>query len=483
MVACARLTPRIPPARRTGPTPAATARLRLRIPSRMGIPHLPLRPGGEQRRRKPELLLPEDEEVTRSEPRLEQAPLRAGREQVQLFDLTSKRPGLKVAPVLVDLRGDLRPVVEPGAAEPLLVEGEPERPDEVERRTRDGAGPRDVAGVRRDLRRHEDELEGRVDGGQGRHGRHRDREQPAVAAQPARSAHRRAGCARCSATTARCSTPRRPTELARAVARFRAAEIDVLGVNGGDGTAHVVLTAFVRAYGAAPLPRLLLLRGGSMNTVAHGHGIRGATRADPARGALRRRRGAPLRTDRARPPRASPQTGPRPRTASSSGPARSWRSSRRTTPPAAPRRRPLPRSSCAPSAPPLAAARSRRRSRGASGCGSSPTATSGRTPVPGARRRRDPRHRLRVPGFRAVRRAARLVPRGGPHRRPAAARARAAAHPPRALRGAAPLAQDEVARELVAEGDGIRFTVDGDLYAARAEVRLTTGPGVALVLP
>lgn len=64
--------------------------------------------------------------------------------------------------------------------------------------------------------------------------------------------------------------------LDRAIEGFRAAGIDVVGVNGGDGTGHLVLTALARAYGSAPLPRLALLRGGAMNTVAHGHGIAGS---------------------------------------------------------------------------------------------------------------------------------------------------------------------------------------------------------------
>ncbi|MEE2752306.1 MAG: diacylglycerol kinase family protein [Myxococcota bacterium] len=52
-------------------------------------------------------------------------------------------------------------------------------------------------------------------------------------------------------------------------------EIDVLAINGGDGTVHVVLSAFVRVYGERPLPRVAILRGGTMNTVASGIGIRG----------------------------------------------------------------------------------------------------------------------------------------------------------------------------------------------------------------
>ena len=82
-----------------------------------------------------------------------------------------------------------------------------------------------------------------------------------------------------------------PEELARAVERFRAARIDMLGVNGGDGTAHVVLGAFARAFGAGPLPTVALLRGGSMNTVARGNGIRGTPEAILQRILVRRRAG------------------------------------------------------------------------------------------------------------------------------------------------------------------------------------------------
>lgn len=87
-----------------------------------------------------------------------------------------------------------------------------------------------------------------------------------------------------------------PEELDVAVRRFQAAEIDLLGVNGGDGTGHVVLTAFARACRDRPLPRLLLLRGGAMNTVAHGHGIGGTPDAILKAVLEQRRRGIPLRT-------------------------------------------------------------------------------------------------------------------------------------------------------------------------------------------
>lgn len=63
--------------------------------------------------------------------------------------------------------------------------------------------------------------------------------------------------------------------LGLAAERFRDHEIDVLCVNGGDGTVHRAVTAMARAYGDRPLPRIALLRGGTMNTIASGLGIRG----------------------------------------------------------------------------------------------------------------------------------------------------------------------------------------------------------------
>jgi diacylglycerol kinase family enzyme len=84
-------------------------------------------------------------------------------------------------------------------------------------------------------------------------------------------------------------------ELARAVERFQARGIDLLGVNGGDGTGHVVLTAFARAYRDAPLPSLALLRGGSMNTVADAHDVHGTPESIVKALLETRRAGAPLR--------------------------------------------------------------------------------------------------------------------------------------------------------------------------------------------
>ncbi len=69
--------------------------------------------------------------------------------------------------------------------------------------------------------------------------------------------------------------PKDRAELVETARRFRDRGVDILAINGGDGTAHVILTAFVQAYGSDPLPPVALLRGGTMNTVANGVGVRG----------------------------------------------------------------------------------------------------------------------------------------------------------------------------------------------------------------
>lgn len=70
--------------------------------------------------------------------------------------------------------------------------------------------------------------------------------------------------------------PTTPEALRDAVARCLDEGVRVLAVNGGDGSSHVLLTAWLRATGeGVPLPDVQLLRGGTMNTVASGVGVRG----------------------------------------------------------------------------------------------------------------------------------------------------------------------------------------------------------------
>ena len=67
--------------------------------------------------------------------------------------------------------------------------------------------------------------------------------------------------------------------LAEAARRFRDRGISTLAINGGDGTISRTLTAFILAYGEKPLPRILILRGGTINLLALNLGISGAPEA------------------------------------------------------------------------------------------------------------------------------------------------------------------------------------------------------------
>lgn len=74
--------------------------------------------------------------------------------------------------------------------------------------------------------------------------------------------------------------PRSPSEVASAVAQLVAERADVLCSCGGDGTLLSTVTALVRATPpGAPLPGILLLPGGTMNTVAKNLGLGGPPEA------------------------------------------------------------------------------------------------------------------------------------------------------------------------------------------------------------
>ena len=57
--------------------------------------------------------------------------------------------------------------------------------------------------------------------------------------------------------------------------QFKKTDIEILALNGGDGTNHVTLTTFIKVYGDQKLPKITFLRGGTMNTISNGIGIRG----------------------------------------------------------------------------------------------------------------------------------------------------------------------------------------------------------------
>ncbi|MFW7378279.1 MAG: diacylglycerol/lipid kinase family protein [Oligoflexus sp.] len=65
-------------------------------------------------------------------------------------------------------------------------------------------------------------------------------------------------------------------ELAEIPQQFLKSGCDILAICGGDGTISHTLTSFIQAFGTdRPLPRILLLRGGTMNLVASEVGQKG----------------------------------------------------------------------------------------------------------------------------------------------------------------------------------------------------------------
>lgn len=64
-------------------------------------------------------------------------------------------------------------------------------------------------------------------------------------------------------------------DVGEAAEQFKENDIDILALNGGDGTNHVTLTKFIEVWGDKPLPKIALLRGGTMNTVSNAVGVKG----------------------------------------------------------------------------------------------------------------------------------------------------------------------------------------------------------------
>jgi diacylglycerol kinase family enzyme len=64
-------------------------------------------------------------------------------------------------------------------------------------------------------------------------------------------------------------------DLDRAAHEFHEANIEILGICGGDGTNHRVLTAFYKIYTDRELPLIGLLRGGTMNLLETSLGMKG----------------------------------------------------------------------------------------------------------------------------------------------------------------------------------------------------------------
>jgi diacylglycerol kinase family enzyme len=68
-------------------------------------------------------------------------------------------------------------------------------------------------------------------------------------------------------------------DLARVAREFKEKGIEILAINGGDGTICRTLTAFIQEYGDQPMPRIAVLKGGTINVLANNLGIRGSPEA------------------------------------------------------------------------------------------------------------------------------------------------------------------------------------------------------------
>ncbi|MFT4625132.1 MAG: diacylglycerol kinase (ATP) [Myxococcota bacterium] len=84
-------------------------------------------------------------------------------------------------------------------------------------------------------------------------------------------------------------------ELAEVLTDLHARAVPLLVVDGGDGTLHRVLSTASSVWGDDPLPRVAILRGGTMNIVADSIGSRGASTDVLARIVAHVRAGEPLR--------------------------------------------------------------------------------------------------------------------------------------------------------------------------------------------
>lgn len=56
---------------------------------------------------------------------------------------------------------------------------------------------------------------------------------------------------------------------------FKERKVEIIGVSGGDGTIHKTITTFMKIYGDTPLPKIALLRGGTMNNLANTLNVKG----------------------------------------------------------------------------------------------------------------------------------------------------------------------------------------------------------------
>ncbi len=68
------------------------------------------------------------------------------------------------------------------------------------------------------------------------------------------------------------------SDLENVARKFKEQRIEILGINGGDGTIQRTISTFIKIYEDQPLPKIALLRGGTINIIAGNLGIRGSSK-------------------------------------------------------------------------------------------------------------------------------------------------------------------------------------------------------------
>lgn len=66
-------------------------------------------------------------------------------------------------------------------------------------------------------------------------------------------------------------------KMSSAMEHFKQKKVDVIAINGGDGTVHVALTSMMKIYQGAELPKIAILKGGTMNQTATNLKLKGNT--------------------------------------------------------------------------------------------------------------------------------------------------------------------------------------------------------------
>ncbi|MDO8643340.1 MAG: diacylglycerol kinase family protein [bacterium] len=106
-----------------------------------------------------------------------------------------------------------------------------------------------------------------------------------------------------------CAQTKDFNDLKRVAQEFKDREIDVLGINGGDGTIHRTIMTFLKVYGDKPLPQIALLRGGTINNIAMACGIYGRSEKIISNLIYKYHNGEPFKTKTVRPMKINDQYG------------------------------------------------------------------------------------------------------------------------------------------------------------------------------